>query len=77
MPIHGDLALEETGEESLAEQHLRIAMVLENNPQRRRNLARRESAGRHLIQQRLKQVEIAAIDSADKQAKRTTEFEVE
>ena len=51
--------------DGFAEQHLRIFLPAENTTQGRGNFPRRERTSRDLIEQRLKQVEIAAIDQRD------------
>ena len=49
----------------IAQQHFAVRLPLENRPQRRGDICRRQPAGRHLVQQRLKQMKIAAIDERD------------
>jgi hypothetical protein len=49
----------------LAHQHLRVALPLQHRAQRGGNVGRRQSPRGHLIQQRLEQMEIAAIDQRD------------
>jgi hypothetical protein len=49
----------------LGEQHAHVAVALEDRPQRIRDLARRQRAGRDLVGQRLEQMEVAAVDERD------------
>jgi len=49
----------------LGEQYAHVAVALEDGPQRIRDLARRQRAGRHLVGQRLEQVEVAPVDERD------------
>ena len=46
----------------VAEQYAHVGLTSEDAPQRRGDIGRRECARRHLIQQRLEQVKVAAID---------------
>ena len=49
----------------LGEQHAHVAVALEDRPQRIRDLARRQRAGRDLVAERLEQVEVAPVDQRD------------
>jgi hypothetical protein len=51
----------------LSEQHFRVAMAAQDRAQRRCDLTRRKPAGGHLVQQRLKEMKIAAIDQGERQ----------
>jgi hypothetical protein len=46
----------------LRKQHLDVFLFTQENAQRRRDFARGQRACRHLVQERLKEMEIPAID---------------
>ena len=56
------LSLLQVDARDLSQQHLRIFLPAQNAAHRSGNFCRRQSCGRDLIQQRLEQVMIAAID---------------
>ena len=50
---------------NFAEQYRAVPLAPQNASQGSRNVCRREAAGRDLVEQRLKKMEIAAIDQGD------------
>ncbi len=52
--------------DGFAQQHFRIAIVLEHDTQGRRNFAGREGARGNLVEQRLEQVKVPAIHQSDR-----------
>ena len=50
----------------LAEQHPGVLLPGHHRAQRRGDLARRQAAGGHLVEQRLEEVEVAAVDQRDR-----------
>ena len=48
--------------DSIGEQHLGVFLLTQQDAQRRGDFARRQSAGGYLVQQRLKKMEVAAVD---------------
>ena len=50
----------------LAEDHRRVALLAQHGAQRLRDLARRQRAGRDLVEHRLEQVEVAPVDERDR-----------
>ena len=61
-----DLAVGGVEIDDFAEQDFGVAIVLEHDPQGRGDFAGREPAGRHLVEQRLEEVEVAAVDQGDR-----------
>jgi hypothetical protein len=49
----------------LAEQHRGVALLVQDVAQRRGDLARRQGTGRHLVEERLKEVKVAPVDQRD------------
>jgi hypothetical protein len=60
--VEQDPALLEVEARHLPEHDASVALALEDPAQRRGDLARRQRARGHLVEQRLKQVEVAAVD---------------
>ena len=60
-----DLALLGVDVDRLAEEHGRVALLAEDRAQRLRDLARRQRAGRDLVQHRLEQVVVPSVDEGD------------
>src|SRR5215204_7035527 len=63
--IEPDRAFFQIETDRFAEDDLDIFRAVQNTPNRRSNLARREHGGRHLIQQRLKRMMIFAVKQRD------------
>jgi len=64
-PVEKDAPACEIEAGDLAEQDADVPVTLKNAAQRRRDLAGRERAGRHLVDERLKKVEVAPVDQGD------------
>ena len=63
---HQDLALVGIEADRLAEQDGRVPVLAHDRAKRLRDLARREGARGHLVEQRLEQVEVAPVDERDR-----------
>ena len=57
-----DAAVVHVQVDGFAQQHFGVAIVLEHDTQGRGDFAGREAAGGHLVEQRLEEVKVAAID---------------
>ena len=62
---HQDLALVGVQADGLAEDDRRVALLAQDRAQRLGDIARRQRAGRDLVEQRLEQVEIAPVDQRE------------
>ena len=60
--LHLDHAVGEVDLADLPQQHPHVRRALEDRAQRRRDLARRQRAGRHLVDERLEEVEVPPVD---------------
>ncbi len=49
----------------LGEEHVGVGLAVEDVPERRSDLDRRERSGRNLVGERLKEMEVLAIDERD------------
>jgi hypothetical protein len=64
-PVEKDAPAREIEAGDLAEQDADVPITLKNAAQRRGDLAGRERAGRHLVDEGLKKVEVAPVDQGD------------
>jgi hypothetical protein len=64
-PFRDDLPASRIDIRDFREDHFRVLLPTENTARWRRDIARRQTRGRHLIQQRLEKVVIVAIDDGD------------
>ncbi len=61
-----DLAAVHVDVDRLAQDDRRVALLAQHGPQRLGDLARRQGAGRDLVEHRLEQVEVAPVDEGDR-----------
>ena len=63
--LHGKTAAVEINPDDLAERNGRVALITQHLAERRRDVAFGEESGRHLVEQRLEQVVVGAVDERD------------